>query len=66
MSDPMIVVEDAKVMSFSLVGRKHGLTRSQVAGIVWRSKNPGQKRNGRGYGRGKYAPITMHNINGSK
>lgn len=35
-----IIRDVKKSMSYSLVAQRHGLTRCQVAGIVWRHKNP--------------------------
>lgn len=37
------ILSDVKAMSFALVAERYGLTRNQVAGIVWRAKNPSSK-----------------------
>lgn len=68
------IIEGAQEMSYGLLAERYGMTRSQVAGIVWRAKNPastriykspGKKRCGgkcgRGYGRGAYPRFTKQN-----
>lgn len=70
-----VIVREAKRMSYSLVAARHGMTRGQIAGIIWRAKNPphtlikeptktsgGYNRCGRGHcGPGAYPPLTMRN-----
>ncbi len=36
----LIILRETKRMSFALVAKRHGLTRHQVAGVVFRHKNP--------------------------
>jgi len=62
------ILSDVKRMSYQLVADRYGLTRSTVAGIVWRAKNsledrkavhPKGNRCGRGrHGPGEHAPMT--------
>lgn len=37
------ILELAETVSYGLIGQRYGLTRNQVAGIVWRAKNPKQR-----------------------
>lgn len=68
------IIRDAKLMSYGLIAKKHGLTRNQVAGVIWRSKNPpdtripspncnggGNKIGGGYHGAGPYPRYTEHN-----
>lgn len=60
------IMEDVKRMSYSLVAEKYGMTRNQIAGMVWRQKNPPdtrvyfnkstRKRHGGMCGRGRHGP----------
>jgi hypothetical protein len=34
------IMHEAKRMSYSLIAKRYGLTRNQVAGMIWREKNP--------------------------
>lgn len=76
MAHPLLenVIHDCGRLSYGVIAEKWGLTRNQVAGMVWRHKNPpdvrvnaeGERRgkrnrNGRGYGCGPYPPITLAN-----
>jgi len=70
------VLEDVKRMSYQLVADRYGITRNQVAGIVWRAKNPIETRQwtfgpngkrksrnkcGRGrHGGGEYPAMTVY------
>jgi len=64
------ILKLAGSLSYGMIAEELGTTRSVVAGVIWRAKwnsNACNKatgtsnRNGRKYGRGEYAPVTLYN-----
>lgn len=58
------LLRDAKTMSYQVIAERRGLTRNQIAGAIWRHKNPPGTRSpngksnkcGRGYRGPSYIP----------
>lgn len=60
-----IVLSEARTMSYGLIAKRNGITRNQVAGVVWRATNPPASRKirrGR-HGCGCYAQKTLRGHN---